>query len=459
MQRRITTGNTQFSTRAALGATFLIAATLGASMPTQQAHARGAAADMSSYETAIANSVQKLSKKGEFSGITLRFATRHLPPMDFVVSHIKQFQDWTGATVQVTEYGENPLRDKIVADASSHAGQFDLYNLDGNYTPLFASNGWIQPLGSLAPSYRADDILPFSRGLYTYKGQLYGAPIYLETTILYYRKDLFQKCGVALPASLPELEGVAAKLKVCDANVTPFVSRGLKPALPFSYSVFLHNMGGDYMKGGKSQLCSKEGQASLGLYAKLLKDYGPPGVVNYSFYQISGLYREGKAAMAFESSNELSSVMQGDARLKDTSIAVLPAGPGGSRPTVIGWTMSVSAHSKKKEAAWYFVQWATSKAVQEKLALDGVAPPRAAVANGPDYKRWIDEQPVRREWANAVTELGKTGISEVGYPITANPASREFVGQAVDEVILGQKTVAEACADADKQLDALIAKE
>ena len=67
MQRRITTGNTQFSTRAALGATFLIAATLGASMPTQQAHARGAAANMSSYETAIANSVQKLSKNGELT--------------------------------------------------------------------------------------------------------------------------------------------------------------------------------------------------------------------------------------------------------------------------------------------------------------------------------------------------------------------------------------------------------
>ena len=138
---------------------------------------------------------------------------------------------------------------------------------------------------------------------------------------------------------------------------------------------------------------------------------------------------------------------------------MLPAGPGGSHPTVIGWTMSVSNYSKNKEAAWYFVQWATSKAMQEKLALEGIAPPRSSVAGGADFKKWMDEQPVRKEWVAAVNELGKTGTSEVGYPIVANPASREFVGQAVNELLLGQKSVAQACADADKQLDALIAKE
>ena len=132
---------------------------------------------------------------------------------------------------------------------------------------------------------------------------------------------------MTFPKTLEEMDGVAAKLKACDPGVAPFVSRGLKPALAFTYSVFLHNLGGQYLKAGKSQLCSKEGQASLDLYAKLLKDYGPPGVVNYNFYQISGLYKEGRAAMSFESSNELRSVMEGGARLKDTGIAVLPPAP------------------------------------------------------------------------------------------------------------------------------------
>lgn len=401
----------------------------------------------------------------KYQGTTLTFLANNNPVAAALLKHKADFEKQTGMTLKVDSYQEQQMRQRMVTVMNSRSDEVDLFmSLPSREGLQFAKAGWYADLTDLiktsaAPDYDFADLSPGLVKDASYNGRVMGVPLNIEGPVLYYRKDLFQKCGVQLPKSLPELEGVAAKLKSCEPGVTPFVSRGLKPALPFTYSVFLHNFGGDYMKDGKSQLCSKPGQESLGLYAKLLKDYGPPGVVNYSFYQISSLYREGKAAMAFESSNELRSVMEGGARLKDTAIAVLPAGPGGSRPTVIGWTMSVSAYSKKKEAAWYFVQWATSRAVQEKLALDGVAPPRASVANGADYKAWMDGEPVRREWAATVSELGKTGTSEVGYPIVANPASREYVGQAVNELLLGQKTVAQACADADKQLDALIAKD
>jgi multiple sugar transport system substrate-binding protein len=328
----------------------------------------------------------------------------------------------------------------------------------------FAKAGWYASLNDLVKTATAKDydFADLSPGMVkdaTYDGKITGVPLNIEGPVVYYRKDLFQKCGVAFPKSLADLQAVSTKLKSCESGVTPFVSRGLKPAAPFTFSVFLHNMGGQYMRDGKSQLCSKEGQAALDTYSRLLKDYGPPGVVNYSFYQISSLYKSGRAAMAFESSNELRNVMEGGARAKDTGIAVLPPGPGGSVPTVIGWTMSISAHSKNKEAAWYFLQWATSRGVQEKLALEGVAPPRASVANAPQFKAWVDQEPVRKEWVAAINQLSRTGTSEVGYPIVANPASREHIGQAINELLLGQKDVAQACADADRALNGLIAKD
>ncbi|WP_438999515.1 ABC transporter substrate-binding protein [Variovorax beijingensis] len=398
-------------------------------------------------------------------GKTLTFLANNNPVANALLKHKADFEQQTGMTLKVDSYQEQQMRQRLVTVMNSRSDEVDVFmSLPSREGMQFAKAGWYADLSELVKTASAKDydFADLSAGMLkdaTYDKQLTGIPMNVEGPVLYYRKDLFQKCGVTLPRSLPELAAVAARLKSCEPGVTPFVSRGLKPALPFTYSVFLHNMGGQYMKDGKSQLCSKEGQASLALYAKLLKDYGPPGVVNYSFYQISSLYREGKAAMAFESSNELRNVMDGGARLKDTAVAVLPAGPGGSHPTVIGWTMSVSAHSKNKEAAWYFVQWATSPAVQAKLALDGVAPPRSAVARSPGYKAWTDEQPVRAEWVAAVNELARTGTSEVGYPIVANPASRDFIGQAATELLLGQKTPAQACADADKQLDALIAKD
>ncbi len=398
-------------------------------------------------------------------GKTVTFLVNNNPIGNALVKFKPEFEKLTGITVKVDGYQEQQMRQRLVTVMNARSDEVDLFmSLPSREGLQFAKAGWYAELndlikGAVAKDYDFKDLSAGMVADATYDGKVMGLPLNVEGPVVYYRKDLLQKCGVPVPKTLAELEAGAAKLKACDANVTPFVSRGLKPAAPFTFSVFLNNHGGSYMKGRKSQLCSPAGQAALGQYSRLLKDFGPPGVVNYSFPQISSLYREGRAFMAFESTNELRNVMDGGARLNDTGIMPLPAGPGGSKPTVIGWTLSVSAHSKNKEAAWFFLQWATSRAVQEKMALEGIAPPRASVAAAPDFKRWIEEVPVRRDWIAALNTLSQTGISEVGYPIVANPASREPIGQAINELILGQKTVAQACADADAALNALIAKE
>jgi len=398
-------------------------------------------------------------------GETITFLANNNPVAGALLKHKDEFQALTGITLKVDTYQEQQMRQRLVTVMNSRSDEVDVFmSLPSREGLQFARAGWYADLsprlkGEAAPDY---DYADFSPGLVrdaTHDGKVGGVPLNIEGPVLYYRKDVFEKCGVSLPPDLAGLPAVAARLKECEPRMTPFVSRGLKPALPFTYSVFLHNMGGQYMKDGKSQLCSRPGRESLSLYAGLLKDYGPPGVANYSFYQISSLYKAGRAAMAFESSNELSTVMEGGARENDTGVAVLPAGPGGSHPTMIGWMMSVSAHSRRQGAAWYFVQWATGKDMQRKLAREGVAPSRASVLGDDAFKSWMQERPVRRDWVAALEALNRTGTSEVGYPIVANPESREYIGQAVNALLLGTKDVQAACAEADKALDALIAKD
>ncbi|MDA8108999.1 MAG: sugar ABC transporter substrate-binding protein [Betaproteobacteria bacterium] len=400
------------------------------------------------------------------AGTTITFLSSNHPWANSVLKYKDEFTKLTGITVKVDTYQEQQMRQRLMTVMNANSDEVDLFmSLPSREGAQFAKAGWY---ANLEPFITKDvskdyDFGDFSKGLVaaeTHGSLVSGIPLNIEGPVLYYRKDIFKKCGVTPPKSLDDLLSVAKKIKACDPSITPFVSRGLKGALPYTFSVFLHNMGGSYMTAQrKSDLCSAAGKAALTLYATLLRDYGPPGVVNYNFYQISSLYRDGKAAMAFESSNELKSVMEGGARLNDTGVMLLPPGPGGSHPTVIGWGISVSAHSKHKEAAWYFVQWATSPAMQARLALMGIAPPRASVANDPSYRKWIDAEPVRREWIDAIDQANATGTSEVGYPIVANIASRDYIGQAVDDLLLGQKPVQQACAEADRELDALIAKD
>ena len=278
--------------------------------------------------------------------------------------------------------------------------------------------------------------------------------------MLFVRKDVFERCKVPTPGKLEEIRTAAAALKACDSSITPFVTRGAKGAIAYTFSNYLHNLGGNYFDAqDKPNMCAAPNKAALELYVGLLKDFGPPGVVNYSFLQIRELFGQGKAAMAFESSNEFGPVVGFQGRLADTSVRLLPPGSAGSKPTVIGWGLSISAYSKNLGPAWLFAQWATSKDMQTKLALAGIAPPRASVSNSAEYAAWLAEQPVRGEWDKALKEMASTGTSEVGPPMEQQPEARDVLGDAVQRMLLGQIAVDQACTEINDKWTALLAKE
>jgi multiple sugar transport system substrate-binding protein len=397
-------------------------------------------------------------------GETVSFLSNNNPWSQAVLSYKEEFTELTGITLKVDTYQEQQMRQRLMTVLNSASDEVDVFmTLASREGQQFAAAGWYADLSAyagsdVAPEYDFAGISPALVKAATFDGKLTSIPLNLEGPLLYYRTDIFEKCGIAKPASLDDVRAAAEKVKACDGGVTPFASRGLKPAIAYTFSNVLHNVGGSYIVDGKSALCSPEGQKAISFYGDLMREYGPPGAANYSFYQISALYRSGRAAMAFESSNELRTIMEGGERLGDTDVIPLPAGEAGTVPTAIGWGLAISNHSAKKDAAWYFVQWASSPEIQKRLALQGVAAPRPSVAADEEYKAWIGEAPVRASWQAALDVLASDGSSEVGYPIVANPESRDYIGQAVQEVLLGQKPVGEACAAADAALDGLIAR-
>ena len=397
----------------------------------------------------------------KFKGQTISFLANNNAVGNVITANKAEFEKLTGMTVKVDTYQEQQMRQRLVTILDSRSDETDVYmTLVSREGLQFEKAGWYVDLaqfkGDTAPDYDLAGISPALTKAATIEGKLTSIPTNIEGPVIYYRKDVFAKCGVTFPDKLEDLPGVAQKIKACDPSITPFVSRGLRDALAYTFSNVVHNMGGNWMQDGKPALCSAPDKAAITLYAGLLKDYGPPGVVNYSFNQIDSIYRTGRAAIAFEASNELGSLV-GEQQAKTTGVKLLPPGPGGSVPTGIGWGLSISPFSKKQEQAWYMVQWATSPAMQAKFALAGVAAPREAVAQSPEVKAWIAAEPVRAEWQAAVDGIARDGSSEVGFPIVANPASRTFIGQPVDDLLLGTKTVDAACADADHGMDGLIA--
>ena len=86
------------------------------------------------------------------------------------------------------------------------------------------------------------------------------------------------------------------------------------------------------------------------------------------------------------------------------SYAPVPKGPAGRGSKIWAWSLAIPSLSRNKEAAWLFIEWATSKQTLLSAALRGnYVPPRRSVLGSEEIKeitsRWGDGT-----WVKAVEE-------------------------------------------------------
>ena len=325
------------------------------------------------YEGAVTKAIADYAAPHAFTGVTLNVACRHLPAMDFIEAHKAQFEQATGATINFTDYPENDLRSHIVADAANKAGGFQLYCLDNNYIPLFASSKWVLPLdASIKPAYKLDDVFDSLKQSYSWDGKLYGLSIYSEVTILYYRKDLLDAAHVAVPKTIAELEAAAAKLKNAP-RVFGIALRGLRGEgmNVYTWTEWLRSYGGDFL-GPQMQpvFDSPEAIEATDHYAKLVQDSGPPGSGTWGWPQVSSSFAAGRVAMTIESTAFYPTFIDPKQSniVGKVGYSVVPAGPKGAFPAnyAIGLAVasSIDPGSKTFDAASSFLQWATSQEME-----------------------------------------------------------------------------------------------
>ena len=95
---------------------------------------------------------------------------------------------------------ENTLRQRVTTDIATHGGQFDVIMIGTYEAPIWAKKGWLTPINDLPPNYDVNDLIkPVREGL-SYGGQLYALPFYGESSMTFYRRDLFASKGLTMPA-------------------------------------------------------------------------------------------------------------------------------------------------------------------------------------------------------------------------------------------------------------------
>ncbi|MGV2120962.1 extracellular solute-binding protein [Rhizobium rhizogenes] len=106
-----------------------------------------------------------------------------------------------GIDLQWVTLEENVLRQKVTTDIATKGGQYDVLTIGTYEVPIWSKLGWLAPLSMLSAdkTYDVDDLLPAIPNGLTTDGKLYAAPFYGESSMVMYRKDLFDKAGLKMP--------------------------------------------------------------------------------------------------------------------------------------------------------------------------------------------------------------------------------------------------------------------
>ncbi len=404
------------------------------------------------YEAAFADAAAKYGAKDQFAGVTLNAACRRLKAMDFIIKDAPAFEKQTGATVHFTSFPENELRAKLVADASAHAGQFSIYFLDGNYVPLFASQSWVRPIGDLLkPEYQLDDIEPGLRGLYSFKGRLYGLPIYAEVTILFYRKDLLEAAKLSVPKTMDDFQA-AAKALTKPPQVYGVALRGLRGEgmNVYTWTEWLRSYGGTFLDPQMHpNFDSPAAVEATTRYAALIKNYAPPGSGAWGWAEVSSAFSAGRVAMIVDASSfyPLFNDPKQSSVVGKVGYAIVPQGPKGTFPANYSVGMAIPStvtDAKTLEAAAAFIQWATSKEAELARTEQGIGNENRDSVRDSDLLR----SKIDPAYIEVVAESAKITKPEYRPLIPQWREMGDIIGEEIGKVFAGTSTPSAALASA-----------
>ncbi len=340
------------------------------------------------------------SKAGGKTEVTL--ATVANPQMEDMAKLAKVFEkDNPTITVNFVVLPENQLRDRITQDVATKGGQFDIVTVGTYEVPIWAKNGWIEPLSdriAATSGYDGDDIIPAVREALSYEGKVHAVPFYAESSFLMYRKDLFDAAGLTMPdhPTWDQVADFAAKLHHPDQKQYGICLRGL----PGWGEVFaplntvVNTFGGRwYDEQWNAKLTEQPFVDAVTFYVNLVRNSGQPGAAKSGFTECLTATAQGNAAMWYDATVAASLLEDPKSSKVAGKMAYVPAPVKETKAAgwLWAWSLAIPKTSRKQDAAWKFVAWATSKEymklVGQTLGWTRVPPgSRVSTYSIPEYK-------------------------------------------------------------------------
>ena len=401
------------------------------------------------------------------------------PHYNAVMEVLPQFTEETGIKVEVDMQQYLAMREKQSLELTKPSGDYDLigYVVFSKADYVYADQ--IEPLARFFmdpklsdPSYEPEDLitgymknLGFAGGKKGYldgpTGGQFGIPFGSETSVLGYRKDIFDKHGLEPPKTYDEMIELACKIPELEPGMGGLASRG-QSGHQTSHAFLLHlnPLGGRIFDDNWNVIVNNEAGVQAGEALKKILECGPEGATSFGFAEAKNAFLNGQAAMYLDST-----IAAGEVNDPSKSQVVDKVGwaphPKGTRASsqTGGFGLAIPRNADNKEAAFLLMQWLTSKKGDKLIALKGGNPSRFSTHADPEVVAQFPHLEIFGEalkdadpdWRPIIPPWGEIN-SVLGTTLNKAMTGEMTVKEALDQVAEQTKGImAEAGYDTWKQ--------
>lgn len=363
-----------------------------------------------------------------------------------------------GIRVDVQQVPWNAAHEKLLTAFASD-GLPDICQLGNTWIPEFAQLGALVPLQPYVDASRVVDRADYFPGIWNTNlidGRLVGVPWYVDTRLLFYRKDMLRAAGVAqAPKTWDEWRSALAAVK---RSVGPERHAILVLLNEFETQLSLGLQGDDpLLRDGdnRGNFSAPGFRSALALYAEMFeRGWAPP----VSETQVSNMWEEFfKGNFAFYISGpwnirEFRKVAP--AALKDEWGTMALPGPDGPGAGIAGGTSLVlfrndDADDARKDAAWKLIEYLSRPKVQVRFyGLIGDLPPRRSAWADPALR----DDPLAAAFADQLERVKPTPKVLEWERIV------QEMRLATERVVRGGQPQDEAVRELDARVDAILEK-
>jgi len=329
-----------------------------------------------------------------FDGVTIRMATIGGAPYEAIYETISQWEEATGATVEIVFLGDGFEIDRYLK-TNYAVGTVD-FDVAWNHTSFMAQYvNFVEPLQSY---FTADELAAFSPAIITaatINGDLQLIPRHADISGMHYRTDLFNNADLqaafeaeygyplAAPTSLDEMYDMA-EFFVAQGVVqygTQFA--GKEEALSGRFYEMLVANGGNYFDENFEPIFNSDAGIMTAQWMRDLYANGlvPADTPNLLWPEVAQNFCDGNVAFYLEWYGWYSYFQDPNSCPAIAGNFGIVRGPvGAAAEAHTGWAgahaFSVTRASQNKEAAVALVKFLTSEGVQYQEAQLGVLPVR-----------------------------------------------------------------------------------